>query len=230
MSRRPVPQPDVCEWMYAVLTPEPLDREDHVPLPGAPLLRAHGTSAEAIARADACPHQRVVASRVPLSEAATAAFETRVRALELAEQHGGVVLELLTPRIIELGPRDVSLAHAAQWFVLDHVAVLDGDLLTDGLAQFGLPEVRVRDVRAGERAMTSAVVAGVVHRLLAEWPEHDPVGEATITLADIAYGLGDTQADVTPRDRGIAVRVDYVHDDHVLAVELLDDPATTLFA
>lgn len=216
--------------MYAVLTPEPLDRQDHVPLPAAPLLRAHGTSAEAVARADACPYQRVVTSRVPLREAATAAFETRVRALELAEQHGGVVLELLTPRIIELTPRDVSLTHAAQWFVLDHVSILDGDLLTDGLGQFGLPEVRVRNVDADQRAMTSAVLAGVVHRLIAEWPEHDPVGEATVTLADIAYGLGDAQADVTPRDRGIVVRIDYVHDDHVLAVELLDDPATTLFA
>ncbi len=74
------------------------------------------------------------------------------------------------------------------------------------------------------------MLAGVVHRLIAEWPEHDPVGEATVTLRDIAYGLGDVQASVTPHDRGVRISIDYVADDHVLAVELLDDPATTLFA
>ena len=51
-----------------------------------------------------------------------------------------------------------------------------------------------------------------------------------MTLRDIAYGLGDVQASVTPHDRGVRISIDYVADDHVLAVELLDDPATTLFA
>ena len=55
------------------------------------------------------------------------------------------------------------------------------------------------------------------------------MNQLLITLSDIAFGLGDPQADVTPRDRGIRIFVDYVPDDHVLGVELLEDPATTLF-
>ena len=263
MSQRPVPVPDSCEWLYAVMTPEPLDHEDHVPLPSAALLRAHGTSQVGLARLERCSHQLVMQSQAPTSAAAAAARDTRIRALELAARHDGVVLELLTPRVVELTSDQVSLAHATQWYVLDHAAVLDDVLLTDGLAQFGLPEVRLRPAPGGGagpraadgsgggagpraadgpgegdrvlldpavRGMVSAVLAGLVHRLIEEWPEHDPVGEATVTLRDIAFGLGDPQADVTPSDRGVRVRIDYVPDDHVLAVELLDDPATGLFA
>jgi hypothetical protein len=231
MSTRPVPVPDTCESLYAVMTPEPLDHEDHLPLPHTALLRAHGTSAEAISRLEARPHQLVLQSQVPVAQAAASARDTRIQALELAARHDGVVVELLTPRVVELTSADVSLAHAAQWYVLDHAAVLDGDLVTDGLAQFGLPDVRMRAVGGDDlvRAMSSAVLAGLVHRLIEEWPEHDPVGEATVTLQDIAYGLGDAQASVTPHDRGVRVSIGYVPDDHVLAVELLDDPATTLF-
>ena len=232
MSTRPVPVPATCESLYAVMTAEPLEHEDHVPLPHAALLRAHGTSPQGLERLEARPHQLVLQSQAPVAEAAAAARDTRVQALERAARHDGVVVELLTPRVLELTSEDVSLAHAAQWYVLDHAALLDGDLVTDGLAQFGLPDVRVRAVGSDDvvRAMSSAVLAGVVHRLIAEWPEHDPVGEATVTLRDIAYGLGDVQASVTPHDRGVRISIDYVADDHVLAVELLDDPATTLFA
>jgi hypothetical protein len=246
MSQRPVPVPDTCEWLYAVMTPEPLDHEDHVPLPSPALLRAHGTSQVGLARLDRCSHQLVLQSQAPTAAAAAAARDTRIQALELAARHDGVVLELLTPRLVELTSDQVSLAHATQWYVLDHGAVLDGVLLTEGLAQFGLPEVRLRTGLGGGaatgatdgtpaddpalRGMASAVLAGLVHRLIEEWPEHDPVGEATVTLRDIAFGLGDPQADVTPHDRGVRLRIDYVPDDHVLAVELLDDPATTLFA
>lgn len=231
MSARPVPVPDTCSSWYAVMTPEPLEHEDHLPLPHAALLRAHGTSAEAVARLADRPHQVVLQSEAPVADAAAAARDARVQALELAARHDGVVVELLTPRVVELDSADVSLAHAAQWYVLDHAAVLDGDLVTDGLAQFGLPDVRIRAVGSDDlvRAMSSAVLAGLVHRLIAEWPERDPVGEATVTLRDIAYGLGDAQASVTPYDRGVRVSIDYVPDDHLLAVELLDDPATSLF-
>ncbi len=258
MSQRPVPVPHMCEWLYAVMTPEPLDHEDHVPLPSPALLRAHGTSQVGLARLERCSHQLVLQSRAPTSAAAAAARDTRIQALELAARHDGVVLELLTPRVVEVTSDQVSLAHATQWYVLDHAAVLDGVLLTDGLAQFGLPEVRLRTGPGGGagpwaagrpgggagpwateetpaddptlQGMVSAVLAGLVHRLIDEWPEHDPVGEATVTLRDVAFGLGDPQADVTPHDRGVRIRIDYVPDDHVLAVELLDDPATTLFA
>ncbi len=230
MSDRPVPVPETCRAHYAVLTEQPLDREDHVPLPSEPLLRAHGTSQLAAARVHRLPHQRVLHHEVPVADAADAAVRLRREALALAAEHGGQVLELLPPRVLEAPADAVSLAHAAQWYVLDHAALLDGTLLTDGLDQFGLPAVRVRDVADADRAMVSAVLAGLVHRLIAEWPGHDPVGEATVTLRDIAHGLGDAQADVTPVERGITVRIDYDADDHVLDVAVLQDPATTLFA
>lgn len=234
MSTRPVPVPETCEWWYAVMTPQPLDHVDHVPLPDDALLRAHGTSALAIARLQRCPHQVLLQSSTVPRAAAAAARDTRIQALELADRHDGVVVELHTPRVLELRADEVSLAHAAQWYVLDHSSVLSGDLLTDGLAQFGLPEVRVRAAAgAGTddvgRAMSSAVLAGVVHRLIEDWPAHDPVGRATVTLRDIAFGLGDAQADLTPRDRGLEIDLDYVPDDHVLEVTFLQDAGTTLF-
>ena len=77
-------------------------------------------------------------------------------------------------------------------------------------------------------AMFSAVLAGLVHRLIAEWPDHDPVGRATVTLRDIAYGLGDPDAAQTPNDRTIDVSIDYSSGQ--LVVHLLADPAETLFA
>ena len=230
MSTRPVPVPEACSWPYAVLTPRPLDHEDHLPLPADPLLRAHGTSQVALARMHRCRHQLVLQSHAPTASAAAAARDTRIRALELAARHDGVVLELLTPRVLELTAADVSLAHATQWYVLDHLAALDGDLLTDGLAQFGLPEVRVREVDDASRGAVSAVVAGLVHRLVEEWPEHGPVGPATVTLRDVAFGLGDDRAAETPRERSVDVTIEYVPDDHVLAVTLDDDPVATLFA
>ncbi len=78
--------------------------------------------------------------------------------------------------------------------------------------------------------MYSAVLAGLVHRLLAEWPANDPVGGATVTLRDIAYGLGDAQAATTPKGRSIDVDIAYDPDDEVLVVTLDGDPAETLFA
>ena len=93
----------------------------------------------------------------------------------------------------------MSLAHAQQWYVLDYDDLDDGLLRTDGLAQFGLPEVTVADVDPATHAMTDAVVAGLAHRLIAEWPSNDPVGPATVTLRDIAFGLGDAEASRTPR-------------------------------
>lgn len=230
MTSRPVPVPETCSAHYAVLTSDPLDREDHVPLPSAALLRAHGTSEVAAARVQRHPHQRVLHHTVPVADAAHAARDLRTAALDLAAQHEGMVLELLPPRVLEMTTDEVSLAHAAQWYVLDHAALLDGDLLTDGLEQFGLPAVRIGGVDDADRAMTSAVLAGLVHRLIEEWPGHDPVGEATITLRDIAHGLGDEQAEHTPRERGIAVRIDYDGETHELVVTLLESPATTLFA
>lgn len=230
MSTRPVPVPRTCEAMYVVLTPRPLGVDDTLPLPSAALLRHHGTSATALERFEGLRHQRVLHHRVPLERAAEAAVALRVEALRLAEEHDGVVVDLTVPRILELASADVSASVASQWYVLDAAAVLDGRLQTDGLVQFGLPELRVDDVAPSERAVAGAVVAGVAHRLLAEWPDHDPVGPAGITLRDIAHGLGDPQADATPVKP--VLHIDLAHDARaeVITATWHEDAAQVLFA
>ncbi|WP_344327329.1 hypothetical protein [Aeromicrobium halocynthiae] len=230
MSTRPVPVPRTCQAMYVVLTPRPLGVDDTLPLPSAALLRHHGTSAAALERFESLRHQRVLHHRVPVERAVDAAVELRVEALRLAEEHDGVVVDLTVPRVLELGSHEVSAGAASQWYVLDAAAVLDGRLQTDGLVQFGLPELRIDDVGPGARAVGGAVVAGIVHRLVAEWPDHDPVGPAGITLRDIAHGLGDPQAKETPVKPVLAI--DIAHDDRaqVLTATWQDDPAEVLFA
>ena len=229
MSTRPVPVPATCTASYAVMTPEPLDHEDHLPLPHADLLRHYGTSAAAIERLDACQHQILLHSQFPIEHASAALRDTRIQALDLARRHDGLVIELLPPRVIELRPDQVSLAHAAQWYVLDYDRLDEGVLRTDGLEQFGLPELLLTGVERSTHVMTDAVVAGIAHRLIAEWPANDPVGPATITLRDVAFGLGDAQAATTPSDRGVDLTITYDETAHALRVTLHDDPAI-LFA
>lgn len=229
MSTRPVPVPRTCASLYAVMTPERLDLEDHVALPSEALLRHRGTSDLALARLRRCRFQLVLQSQVPVETAAAAARDSRIRALELAVRHDGVVIELLVPRVLEMTSEQVSLAHATQWYVLDYAQLVEGELETSGLEQFGLPEVRVEGFDPAQHAMVTAVLAGLAHRLIAEWPANDPVGAATVTLRDIAFGLGDEQASTTPKGRSIDVDITYGEDTHTLDVTLLQDPATALF-
>ena len=140
------------------------------------------------------------------------------------------MIDLTIPRVVDERADDVSLSHATQWFVVDYDELEEGRLRTLGLASFGLPEIVLDGVDAGAHAMFGAVLTGLVHRLIAEWPAHDPVGEATVTLRDIAYGLGDGAADQTPADRSVDVRIGYDQPAGQLTVRLLGDPATTLFA
>lgn len=216
--------------MYVVLTPTSIGSDDTLPLPHAALLRHHGTSEPAIERLAGREHQHVVHGRVPVAGAAEHARSTRMEVLRLAEENDGVVIDLAVPRILETASTDVSLAHATQWYVLDAATVLDGILQTDGLAQFGLPEVRVRDVAADANAVTGAVVAGLAHRLIAEWPDNDPVGSAAVTLRDIARGLGDEQADAAPTQPALPLTITYDDVDGVLDVTLDADPVQVLFA
>ncbi|MEH3033768.1 MAG: hypothetical protein PGN07_06945 [Aeromicrobium erythreum] len=230
MSTRQVPVPDTCSAAFVVLTPDRLDHVDDVPLPDPALLRRHGTSATALERLADCPNPLVLQTSAPTVDAAPALRDTRIRALVLAAEHDGLVLDLSPPRLLEQRPDEVSLAHATQWYVGDPDAVAERAVRTDGLEQFGLPEVVVADVGPERRAMVDAVVAGLVHRLIAEWPGNDPVGPATITLRDIAFGLGDPQAATTPAGRSVDVEIDYDAAAHLLRVTLLQDPAETLFA
>jgi hypothetical protein len=230
MSTRPVPVPETCSASYALMTPEPLDHEDHLPMPNEALLRRYGSSDASLARLRECPHQLLLHCQAPTEVMADAVRDCRIQALDLAARHDGIVVELLPPRVLELEPEDVSLAHAQQWYVLDYDDLEDGVLRTDGLEQFGLPEVTVADVDPATHAMTDAVVAGLAHRLIAEWPTNDPVGPATVTLRDIAFGLGDAAASETPEGRSIDVLIDYEAGAHRLLVQLMDDPAAALFA
>lgn len=230
MSTRPVPVPETCGASYAVMTPEPLDVEDHLVLPPDALLRRYGTSPTAITRLRGCPHQRIVRCRTTPARAATELQRTRVRCLDLAAARDGVVLELLPPRVLELTSDQVSAEHAGQWYVLDYDRLSEGIVGTDGLEQFGLPEVTVEGVDPAVHAMTDAVIAGLAHRLIAEWPRHDPVGPATVTLRDIAYGLGAVEASVTSTARSIDLEIGYRESDHRLDVRLRQDPTQVLFS
>ena len=230
MSARPVPIPDVSTASYALMTVEPLDHEDDFPMPNEALLRRYGSSTEALERLRVRRHQLLITCQAPTRDMAEAVRDARIHALQLAAEHDGVVVELLPPRVLELTPEQVSLAHAQQWYVLDYDDLDDGLLRTDGLSQFGLPEVTVVEVDRAAHAMTDAVIAGLAHRLITEWPENDPVGPATVTLRDIAFGLGDPQAATTPKDRTLDLLITYDPGPHRLVVQLLQDPAEVLFA
>lgn len=230
MSARPVPIPAVSNASYALMTAEPLEHEDDFPMPHELLLRRYGSSDDAIERLRTRQHQLLITCQAPTGEMAEAVRDARIHALELAARHDGVVVELLPPRVLELTPEEVSLAHAQQWYVLDYDDLDDGLLRTDGLSQFGLPEVTVVDVDPATHAMTDAVLAGLAYRLIAEWPDNDPVGPATVTLRDIAFGLGDPGASTTPKDRAIDLVIEYDPGPHRLVVQLLQNPAEALFS
>ena len=216
--------------MYAVMTTEPLETQDLIPPPSPELLRRYGTSEVALRRLRSRHQQHLLMRTASLDDVAFVQRDARVEALRLAEEHDGVVIDLSIPRVVEDRADDVSLSHATQWFVIDHDELDDGRLRTLGLTSFGLPEIVLDGVDPQQPAMAGAVLAGLVHRLIAEWPAHDPVGEATVTLRDIAYGLGDGAAAQTPADRSVDVSIGYDPQAERLTVRLLGDPATTLFA
>lgn len=230
MTARPVPRVTGIRVMYAVMTSEPIGADDLIPPPSPELLRRYGTSEVSLRRLRSRHHQTLLLRTADLDEAAFAQRDARTEALRLAEEHDGVVIDLNVPRVVDQRADDVSLAHATQWYVADPTALESGRLVTVGLAAFGLPEVAVQGVDGTNHPMVGAVLAGLVHRLVAEWPANDPVGTATITLRDIAYGLGDPGAAETPRDRTIDVAIDHDPDAEQLVVRLLADPATALFA
>lgn len=231
MTARPVPRPAETQIMYAVMTPEALPSSgDLVPLPSPELLRRYGTSETSLRRLRSRQHQTLLMRVSDLDGAAFALRDARVEALAIADDHDGVVIDLSVPRVVEGRPGEVALSHAAQWYVADYAQLAAGRLATVGLAAFGLPEIALLDVEEPRHAMAGAVLAGLTHRVIAEWPANDPVGRATVTLRDIAYGLGDPAAAQTPNDRTIDVDIVLDDDATLLLVRLLADPAVTLFA
>jgi hypothetical protein len=216
--------------MYAVMTAEPIGTDDLIPPPSPDLLRRYGTSEVSLRRLRSRHHQTLLLRTADLEDAAATQLAVRVEALRLAAEHDGVVIDLGIPRVVDDRADEVSPAHATQWYVIDPTALESGRLVTVGLAGFGLPEVALQGVNRTTHPMFGAVLAGLVHRLIAEWPANDPVGTATVTLRDIAFGLGDPAADTTPGDRSVDVSIDHDPDEQRLVVRLLADPAQTLFA
>ncbi len=225
MSARPVPVPNVLTIAYVVLTAEPLDREDLVPLPERPLLRLRGSSVGDLDRMTELPHQRLVSRSVGAGAARLAAEEALHEAIKLADRHDGLVLDLQTPRIVETPVPEQR--PAAGWFTFEYDLDNLGEIRTHGLSVLGLPEIIVRNVPEDERKMYDMVVVGLVHRLLDEWPEHDPVGPARITLGDITAGYegGDTPQ----TEQGVDVLIDYDADVPALTVEVMTSPGPALF-
>jgi hypothetical protein len=227
MSARAVPVPEVLTIAYVVLTAQPLDRDDLVPLPERSLLRLRGSSNAALDRIPGLAHQRVVARTVGPGAARFAADEARREAWSLAEEHDGLVIDLQTPQVVEtfgIDPRP-----AAQWFSFGYDADRPDEVGTHGLSALGLPEIIVRAVHEGQRPMYDMVVVGLVHRLLDEWPEHDPVGPARITLSDITAGYEGGDPAESSNSAGVDVLIDYDPEVPALRVEFMSDPAETLF-
>lgn len=228
MTARPVPLSAQPSAIYAVMTAEALGDEGLIPPPSPELLRHYGTSEVSLRRLRSRHHQLLLMRTSVVENAAFTQRDLRIEALRLAEAHDGVVIDLGIPRVVEGRPDEVSLAQATQWYVVDYDRLDAGEIRTIGLTSFGLPEIVLGGVDRDGHAMFSAVLAGLVHRLVAEWPANDPVGRATVTLRDIAYGLGDPAAAQTPNDRTIDVSIDYAAGR--LDVLLLGDPAEQLFA
>lgn len=216
---RPVPLPEDCTCLLGVLTAEPLDRVDDFALPSPQLLRRFGAGENDLERVAARPHLFLMAARAPVGEAAASALAVRLAALALAEAHDGVVVDLAVPRVVGTDRPDLTVAR--QWVAFD----LDGDDVTSrGLDAFGLPELRVAVTDPATVPAILAVLTGLVHRLLTEWPAQDPVGPAAVTLADVARGMGDEAADRLPTGQHVGVLIDYVGG--VLRVDVVDDPRT----
>ncbi|MFT4188431.1 MAG: hypothetical protein QM621_07590 [Aeromicrobium sp.] len=213
-----VPTPAVRHSLHAVATAEPLEvaGSQALELPEDALLRRFGASPDDLAALAERPHVTVLHRSGPLADVRRDVVAARLEALTLAAQHDGLVLDLVVPRLVAHHADQTDPNTAAQWVALD----LDGpDVVSLGLATFGLPELRVVDVDPSALAVTLAVLTGLVHRLLVEWPANDPLGSATVTLSDIALGLGQPD----PRDRaGVALEISF-HDDELL-VAFTDDP------
>lgn len=220
-----IPRPDHVHALYAVMSASPIDPRGDAPLPDERLLRLRGASAEQIEQLRARPRQHVVSDTAGLDQAIHMQLRTRTDAIAVAAEHDGMVLDLLIPAFVPL-ESDPAMT-AAQWVGFDYDRIGDGQITVLGLEAFGLPPVVIDDVEPDHHAMYTAMATGLAQRLLDEWPAHDPLGAATVTLRDIAYGLGDTQAASTPSDRGVVVDISF--DGEQLHVYAADDLAQTLF-
>ncbi|MFT4298054.1 MAG: hypothetical protein QM597_00205 [Aeromicrobium sp.] len=218
-----VPVPHVRHSLHAVLTPEPINGRSSADfaLPDESLLLRFGATSWLIGDLAKRPYTTILHRSGPVSAVRRDVVAARLEALTLGACHDGYVLDLVVPQIV---PGDIDTMDAgasAQWVALD----LDGpDVVSRGLETFGLPELRCRSVDRDALAATLAVLNGLTHRIITEWPENDPVGGATVTIADIAAGLGESESQDR---RGLRVTISFTGDELLIT---LDDDPRTLFA
>lgn len=220
--RRIVPVPETARSAHAVFTAEPLEPGADELAPPPPLLKRFGATDEQLTRLAERPFARAFVSESPLADAAEILAATRREALQHADEHDGVVVDLTIPRIVTHDAADIDLAVASQWVAVD-IDLAAQELSTRGLEAFGLPEVVAREVTGDTMVHLIGLVMGVAHRLILEWPANDPVGPAAITLRDVGRGFGDSEAEIMPTEPATDVLLSY--SDGVLVVVPVDDPA-----
>lgn len=200
--------------------------DDSRALPPPDLLVARGTKVDAIERLADRPHVLAVTKASDLTEAHDVECATRARALSIASEHDGLVVDTAVPRILEHDASRTPAAH--EWFAFSHTGTA---IRTHGLARFGVPELGNDQAAAERLPMYDAVLVGVAQRLIDEWPDNDPIGPATITLRDIARGYGDafTEGEDPTLTRSVDVSLRYDRGNRLLDVALHDDPAVELF-
>ncbi|WP_229051259.1 hypothetical protein [Aeromicrobium sp. Leaf350] len=224
-----VPVPDARHSLHAVVTARPLEPVEDVPvpLPSEALLRRFGADEAQIKAFEARPHARVLHRSGPVGSAATDAVAARREALTLAAQHDGLVLDLSVPRLVTHTVDETDPRAPRQWVALDvEGAGLEGtDVVSHGLTTFGLPELRCAAVPLQELPATLAVLTGLAHRLLVEWPQNDPLGRASVTLADIATAMGEPEPPRPDDGAGYGIDVRLKLRGGELAVTVLGDAA-----
>src|SRR5690606_1125997 len=116
-----VPVPLKCSSIYLVATPQPVEdpQVTDLPLPPDVLLTMHGATEGQLERLHAPVHQSVVHVESSTAEAAATALAARTQALTLAEQHDGIVVDLLGLRIIDHMAAATEL-NAAEWVTFDY--------------------------------------------------------------------------------------------------------------
>ncbi|KHL19019.1 hypothetical protein CLV56_3572 [Mumia flava] len=230
-GERPVDVPDSVTALYVVLTDEPLESDlPAPPVPPPSLLLARGSSPKAVAYAEGLVHAIAVTEEGPTADALGVHRRAQERARALAAEHVGAAVDVAVPRLVGGSVPHPDQVRATDWFVLEHPD--DATTTTHGIARVGVPELVAAQVPPGQLPMYDAVLTGLAQRVLEEWPDHDPVGPATITLRDVARGYGDASAggEDPTLARSIDVTLAYDEDADLLAVTLHDDPATALFA
>lgn len=214
-----MPVPQAARSLHAVFTADPIEPVADLAAPPATLLRRFGASDDDLAALSRRDHAHVFVLDAPLKTVTEQLADTRRAALTFAAEHDGVVVDLLVPRIVS--PTQIDPGVVSHWIALD---LDDGHLRSRGLEAFGLPELRTEVGDEARTGMILAIATGLAQRLITEWPEHDPVGPAAVTLHDIALGFADPEP--APREPALDVMIDYT--DGALVVTLVDDP-TILF-